>query len=203
MDLVRDRGPERCKRTLEEVVDVAKEAGVVGITIGGSEQEFPPGLFVDLYRRADVAGLGLTAHAGEAAGPACVWSALNDLGVSRIGHDVRSVEDPELVAHLIEHQVPLEMCPTSNVRTGVVESWDRHPVIELIEGGARVTINSDDPLFFGSSVAGDMRKVADYVDLDVEQHTLYAIDASWMSDAKKARRRTEVSDWWNDRAQSR
>jgi adenosine deaminase len=84
----------------------------------------------------------------------------------------------------------------------VVESWDRHPVIELIERGARVTINSDDPLFFDSSVAGDLRRVADLVDLDVERHTLYAIDASWMSDEKKARRRAEVSGWWADPARS-
>jgi adenosine deaminase len=200
VDLVRDTGPERCMSTLEQVIEVADEAGVVGITIGGSEQKFPPELFTDVYQRADVAGLGLTAHAGEAAGPGSVWSALNDLGVSRIGHGVRSVEDPSLVAYLVEHQIPLEMCPTSNLRTGVVESWNRHPVVELIERGARVTINSDDPLFFDCSVAGDMRKLADYVDLDVERHTLYAIDASWMSDDKKSRRRTEVTDWWNHHA---
>ncbi len=200
VDLVRHTGPERCMSTLEQVIEVADEAGVVGITIGGLEQQFPAELFADVYHRADVAGLGLTAHAGEAAGPGSVWSALNDLGVSRVGHGVRSVEDPSLVAYLVEHQIPLEMCPTSNLRTGVVESWDRHPVVELIERGARVTINSDDPVFFDCSVAGDMRKVADYVDLDVELHTLYAIDASWMSDDKKARRRTEVSHWWNSRA---
>ncbi len=200
VDLVRHTGPERCMSTLEQVIEVADEAGVVGITIGGLEQQFPAELFADVYHRADVAGLGLTAHAGEAAGPGSVWSALNDLGVSRVGHGVRSVEDPSLVAYLVEHQIPLEMCPTSNLRTGVVESWDRHPVVELIERGARVTINSDDPVFFDCSVAGDMRKVADYVDLDVELHTLYAIDASWMSDDKKARTRTEVSHWWNSRA---
>lgn len=200
VDLVRHTGPEKCMSTLEQVIEVADEAGVVGITIGGLEQQFPAELFTDVYHRADVAGLGLTAHAGEAAGPGSVWSALKDLGVSRVGHGVRSVEDPSLVAYLVEHQIPLEMCPTSNLRTGVVESWDRHPVVELIERGARVTINSDDPVFFDCSVAGDMRKVADYVDLDVELHTLYAIDASWMSDDKKARRRTEVSHWWNSRA---
>jgi adenosine deaminase len=186
--------------TLDQVIEVAGVAGIVGITIGGSEHAFPAGLFVDVYRRADAAGLGLTAHAGEAAGPDSVWSALQDLGVSRIDHGVRSVEDPDLVKYLVEHQIPLEVCPTSNIRTGVVESWDNHPVFELIERGARVTINSDDPLFFGSSVAGDLRSIASSIDLDVERHTHYAIEASWMSEDDKALRRAEVSDWWTHRA---
>jgi len=196
VDLVRDTGPEKCMNTLEQVIEVAGSAGIVGITIGGSEHAFPPQLFVDVYRRAESAGLGLTAHAGEAAGPTSVWSVLQDLHVSRIGHGVRSVEDADLINYLVEHQIPLEVCPTSNIRTGVVESWDRHPVFELIERGARVTINSDDPLFFGSSVASDLRSVASSIDLDVERHTHYAIDASWMSEDQKTLRRTEVSDWW-------
>ena len=200
VDLVRDTGPEKCMNTLDQVIEVAGVAGIVGITIGGSEHAFPAGLFVDVYRRADAAGLGLTAHAGEAAGPDSVWSALQDLGVSRIGHGVRSVEDPDLVKYLVEHQIPLEVCPTSNIRTGVVESWDSHPVFELIERGARVTINSDDPLFFGSSVAGDLRSIASSIDLDVERHTHFAIEASWMSEDDKALRRAEVSDWWKHRA---
>ena len=79
-------------------------------------------------------------------------------------------------------------------------AWDEHPVIELIGRGARVTINSDDPMFFGCSVAGDLRQVASLVELDVERHTLYAIDASFTSDEEKEHLRTGVSDWWQHRA---
>ena len=197
VDLVRDTGPETCMNTLEQVIDIADETGVVGITIGGSEHDFPPQLFRDVYRKADSAGLGLTAHAGEAAGSESVWAALRDLGVSRIGHGIRSLEDPELVDYLVQHQIPLEVCPTSNIRTGVVESWDRHPVFDLIERGVRVTINSDDPLFFDCSLAGDLRKVSEYIDFDVERHTHYAIEASWMGEAHKALRHGAVADWWD------
>jgi adenosine deaminase len=199
VDLVRDTGPERCMRTLDEVIEVAPEAGIVGITIGGMEAAHPPARYAEVYHRAAAAGLGLTAHAGEAAGPDYVWSALRDLGVSRIGHGVRSVEDPALVEHLVEQQIPLEICPTSNIRTGVVSTWPEHPVIELIERGARVTINSDDPLFFDCSVAGDLRRVADLVDLDVERHTQYAIEAAFMPEADKHQLAAQVSKWWQAR----
>lgn len=196
VDLVRDTGPERCARTLEQVIEVAPEAGIVGITIGGSEHDFPPGPFTGVYRRAGEAGLGRTAHAGEAGGPENVWTALNELGVDRIGHGVRAVEDPALVDHLVDRQVPLEVCPTSNLRTGVVSAWGSHPVIELIERGARVTINSDDPTYFECSLAGDLRRVASLTELDVERHTRYAIDASFADAATKRRLSEDVAAFW-------
>jgi adenosine deaminase len=196
VDLVRDTGPDWCGRTLEQVIEVADEAGVVGITIGGSEHDHPPGPYAPVYRRAGEAGLGRTVHAGEAGGPANVWTALNELGVDRIGHGVRSVEDPTLVDHLVAEQVPLEVCPTSNTRTGVVSSWAEHPVVELIERGARVTINSDDPMYFECSVAGDLRRVAELTDLDVERHTHYAIDAAFTDEVTKRRLTREVTTFW-------
>jgi adenosine deaminase len=199
VDLVRDTGPEWCGRTLEDVIEVSGEAGIVGITIGGSEHDYPPAPFAAVYRRAAAAGLGRTVHAGEAGGPANVWSALQDLGVDRIGHGVRAVEDTRLVDHLVAQQVPLEVCPTSNIRTGVVSSWAEHPVIELIERRARVTINSDDPMYFGCSVAGDMRRVAELTEFDVERHTHYAIDAAFADTPTKHELRRTVSAWWAQR----
>jgi len=199
VDLVRDTGPARCARTLEEVIEVAAAAGIVGITIGGSEPAYPPAGYAAVYRRAAEAGLGRSAHAGEAAGPEYVWSALRDLGVDRVGHGIRSVEDPALVEHLVAEAVPLEVCPTSNVRTGVVSSWQQHPVIELIERGARVTINSDDPTYFGCSLAGDLRRVSELTELDVERHTRYAIEAAFADTDTKYRLASEVSAWWAGR----
>ncbi len=196
VDLVRDTGPAWCARTLEEIIEVADEAGIVGITIGGSEHDFPPGPYAEVYRRAGEAGLGRTVHAGEAGGPENVWTALRELGVDRIGHGVRAVEDPKLVEHLVAEQVPLEVCPTSNIRTGVVSSWAEHPVVELIERGARVTINSDDPTYFGCSVAGDLRQVAALIELDVERHTRYAIAASFADEDTKRRLADMVRNFW-------
>ncbi len=196
VDLVRDTGPECCARTLDEVIEVALEAGVVGITIGGSEHAYPPGDYAAVYRRAGEAGLGRSVHAGEAGGPENVWSALRDLGADRIGHGVRAVEDPALVEHLVQQAVPLEVCPTSNIRTGVVASWAAHPGVELIERGARVTINSDDPTYFDCSLAGDLRRVAALTHLDLEQHTGYAVEAAFADAATKARLRRLVAEWW-------
>jgi adenosine deaminase len=196
VDLVRDTGPAWCARTLEQVIEVAPEAGIVGITIGGSEHDFPPAPYAPVFHRAGQAGLGRSVHAGEAGGPENVWTALRELGVDRVGHGIRSVEDPLLVEHLVKEQVPLEVCPTSNIRTGVVDGWAEHPVIGLIERGARVTINSDDPTYFECSVAGDLREVASLTDLDVERHTCYAIDAAFGGEQVKQELRSVVAGWW-------
>ena len=196
VDLVRDTGPEWCGRTLKQVIEVADEAGIAGITIGGSEHAFPPGDYADVYRRAGEAGLGRSVHAGEAGGPDNVWTAIHELGVDRIGHGVRAVEDSALVDHLVATQMPLEICPTSNIRTGVVDSWEKHPAIELIERGANVTINSDDPTYFECSLAGDLRQVSRLTAMDVERHTGHAIEASFASEGHKRDLGRTVAQWW-------
>jgi len=198
-DLVRDTGPERAMETLEAVIELADDAGVGGITIGGSEHRFPPEPFAAVYRRAAAAGLRRTAHAGEAAGPASVWGALRSLGVERIGHGVRSVEDPALVARLVEHRVPLEVCPTSNLRTGVAAGWDHHPVGELLAAGAAVTINTDDPALFHCDLAGELRQMWERygAQADPRSLTATAIDASWLGDAEKAALHRRVASWWD------
>lgn len=197
-DLVRDTGPRQAATTLEEVLAVRDAAGVAGITIGGSEHAHPPGPFAGVYRRAREAGLHLTAHAGEAAGPASVWSAVRDLGVDRIGHGIRAVEDPELVRYLADHRIPLEVCPTSNLRTGVVPSWQAHPVRELIDAGTVVTINTDDPALFHCDLAGEYRALMD--ELGYGWDTVLAlarnaIDASWADEPTKARLHDELAAW--------
>jgi adenosine deaminase len=197
VDLVRDTGPEWCARTLEQTIEVAEEAGIVGITIGGSEHDYPPGPYAAVYRRAGEAGLGRSVHAGEAGGPENVWTALRELGVDRIGHGIRAVEDPALIEHLVARQVPLEVCPTSNIRTGVVGSWETHPLIELIERGACVTVNSDDPTYFGCTLAGELRQVAELVELDVPRHTHDAIDAAFTDATEQASLHKLVARWWD------
>ncbi len=158
VDLVRNFGPESTLRLLREIVAL-KPASVIGITLGGSEHLYPPALFAEVYRLARDHGLRLTVHAGEALGPVSVWDAIRTLGVERIGHGVRSIEDKGLVGHLAEHQSPLEVCPTSNVRTGVYPSYEAHPVRSLYEAGVPISINTDDPTFFGTTLAGEFHRL--------------------------------------------
>lgn len=198
-DLVRDTGPERAASTLKAVGEVAGDAGVIGITIGGSEQRFPPEPFAPVYRHAAEAGLHRTAHAGEAAGADSVWGALRALGVERIGHGVRAVEDPSLVAHIVAGQVPLEVCPTSNVCTRVASGWDDHPVVALLAAGAMVTISTDDPAMFHCNLGGELRTLHDRCGADLahpERLTLAAVDASWLPPEDKAALRDRIAAWW-------
>ncbi len=199
-DLVRDTGPDLAMRTLEEVIEVAADAGVIGITIGGSEQHHPAVDFVDVFRRARSAGLGLSAHAGEAAGPESVRQSIDDLGVDRIGHGVRSVEDPALLAEIVERQIPLEVCPTSNVRTGVSADFASHQVRELIDAGAFVTINTDDPAMFGCTLAGEFSVVESlgYDDDTMRMLAENAIDASWAPAESKREMHLALAKWWLD-----
>jgi adenosine deaminase len=202
-DLVRDTGPRRAAATLEAVMEVAGEAGVAGITIGGSEHDFTPEPFAPVYQRAAEAGLHLTAHAGEAAGPDSVWSALHSLGVERIGHGVRSVEDASLIAYLAENRIPLEVCPTSNLRTGVAADWETHPVGTLLSDGAVVTISTDDPAMFHCDLAGELREVAGRYGAELahpERLTLAAAAASWLAMEDKAALTARIAAWWGEHA---
>lgn len=197
-DLVRDTGVERSTATVRDVIACADDVGAVGITIGGSEQAHPPAPFAPVYEIAREAGLRSSAHAGEAAGPESVRDALDVLGVDRIGHGVRSTEDPALVAELVDRAVPLEVCPTSNIRTGVVDGWDGHPVLALIDAGAVVTINTDDPAMFGCDLAGEYRalEVAGVDQAALRRISTAAVDASWAPPATKRTLRDRLDRWW-------
>lgn len=154
VDLVRNVGPESARQQLDELLALDSPA-VVGITLGGSEDCFPHDAFRDVYARARQRGLRLSVHAGEALGPESVWQALEALRPDRIGHGVRASEDPALVAHLAERQIPLEVCPTSNVFTGAYPSYEAHPVRSLFAAGIPITINSDDPTFFHTTLTAE------------------------------------------------
>ena len=154
VDPVRDMGPRKALKLLRRIIDL-DVPGVAGITLGGSEHKHPPAPFAGVYALARDNGLRLTVHAGEARGPKSVWDALRVLQAERIGHGVRAVEDSELVSCLAVNQVPLEICPTSNVRTGVVKSYQAHPVRGLFDAGVPVSISSDDPTFFRTTLTDE------------------------------------------------
>ena len=156
-------GPELAVQTVELVLR-HRPAGLVSLGLGG--EEVPRAQFGRAFEIARDAGLHSVPHAGEAAGPESVWDAIDRLGAERIGHGVRCLEDPELVAELRRRRIPLEVCPTSNVRTGVVADLAAHPLPRLIEEGLVVTLNSDDPPMFGTSLREEYLAVARTLGLD-------------------------------------
>ena len=153
LDAVRQFGPDHAMQVAQLAAGRVHD-GVVAFGIGGDEERGPARWFGDVYRFASDAGLHLTAHAGETAGPESVWAAL-ELGAERIGHGIRAVDDPVLLRHLRDRAIPLEVCITSNVMTGAVPSLDAHPIRRLYDAGVPITLNTDDPGIFGVSLTGE------------------------------------------------
>ncbi|MEK7482691.1 MAG: adenosine deaminase [Planctomycetota bacterium] len=187
IDLVRDYGAIRGMNTLNKLVEM-KHPRVIGIGIGGSEHLFPPELFEEVYHQAHQLGWFTSAHAGEVAGASSIWGAIRKLRVHRIGHGTRAKEDPKLLNYLVENQVPLEMCPISNLRTGVTLNIAEHPIHDYFQRGILVTVNTDDPKMFGNSLAGE------FALLEKEQHfsrpeicklILNGIYSAWLSPEEK------------------
>ncbi len=137
-----------------------QEEGIVALGLGGYEVGNPPELFSEVFTYARANGLRSWPHAGETEGPASIWGAVNALGADRIAHGIRAVEDPALVAYLAEHHIGCDVCPTSNVRLGVYRSIADHPIRRLIEAGVPVTINSDDPPMFNTSLTDEFHALA-------------------------------------------
>jgi adenosine deaminase len=187
-DISRDN-PE----TQDQVVDISLEArneGVIALGLGGNEAEYPPELFAGSFARAQAAGLPCVPHAGETVGPPSVWAALEQLHADRIGHGVRSIEDPTLVSYLREKQVPLEICPTSNIRLGVYRDFNAHPLPELWDADLFITVNSDDPPLFGTDLNREYQVLVDHFAFDaddLERVSLNAVRASFLTASGKAR----------------
>jgi adenosine deaminase/aminodeoxyfutalosine deaminase len=152
IDAVRHFGLEECARVFQKAAALQHiYPSVVGIGIGGDELRGPANDFRDLYAEARAAGLRLTCHAGENTGPQSIWAALN-IGAERIGHALSAQQDPELLEVLAQRQVPLELNITSNLRTGCCPRLLEHPVKRYFEEGLMITLNSDDPPFFGANL---------------------------------------------------
>jgi aminodeoxyfutalosine deaminase len=151
LDAVRQFGAEHV-RGVAELAAERVDRGVVAFGIGGSEERGPAEWFAESFAFAKSAGLRLTAHAGESMGPESVWAALR-LGAERIGHGIAAARDPELMRHLRERDIPLEICITSNLVTGVVARIEDHPVRRLYDAGVPITLNTDDPAMFGCTLA--------------------------------------------------
>lgn len=183
-----DSGPASVETTVDWIAALDPAAGVVALGLGGNEHGYPPRLFTSAFARARAAGLHVVAHAGEATGPETIRATLDLLHAERIGHGIRAIDDPDLVARLARERIPLEICPTSNVRTGVVRDLAAHPLRRLDDAGVIVTVNSDDPPFFGTTLTGEYLLLATafgYGPDDIERIALNAVRVSFLPDLEK------------------
>jgi aminodeoxyfutalosine deaminase len=186
LDIVRNTPEQR--HQVAKWASGAMNKGVIALGLGGTEVGHPPEWFADAYATAREAGLHSVPHAGETAGPDSVWGAIRALRAERIGHGVRSVEDPALVEYLREHQTPLEVCPTSNLCLGVYPTYEAHPIRWMWEQGLYVTVNSDDPPMFNTNLVQEYEVLADrahFAAEELEQLSLNALQASFLPEGRK------------------
>lgn len=164
------------------------DMGVVGIDLAGIEAGYAAYPFRDVFERGRRAGLGVTLHAGEWEGPQSVWDALSNVGAHRIGHGIRSIEDTGVVHVLLEQDVTLEVCPSSNVDSGVVTTMSSHQLPVLLASGLNVTLNTDDPLVSGITLTDEIVRVMENLPItldDVKQMTLNAAKAAFLPNDEK------------------
>ncbi len=188
-DAVRQFGTDHARQVLEGAAGF-RSRGVVAFGIGGDEERGPAELFTDVYRRARDLGLHLTAHAGEAAGPESIRKAVELLGAERIGHGLTAARDPELMLLLRDRRIPLEVCPTSNVATGLLARFEDHPLPRFLEAGLAVTLNSDDPAMFGTSLEREFTSAAKTFSLSRDQLVRLcenAIRAAFLPESERQR----------------
>jgi aminodeoxyfutalosine deaminase len=182
-------------------LDVAlrhRPEGLVGFGLGGPEIGVPRPQFQPHFDAARAAGLHSVPHAGETTGPETVWHALRLLGAERIGHGTSAAQDPELLAHLAEHGVPLEVCPSSNVATRAVASLEQHPIRILRDAGVTITVNSDDPPMFNTTLNGEYEIAADLLGLDeggVAELARAGVRASFAPESVRRRILAEIDEY--------
>ena len=188
IDAVRHFGVEECGRVFLKAAELRqKYPSVVGVGIGGDEARGPAQDFREIYLRAKAGGLHLTCHAGESMGPQSVWAAIN-IGAERIGHALTAQQDKDLIAVLAQRQIPLELNITSNLRTGCCSAIEEHPVRRYFEEGLMVTLNSDDPPFFGANLLEEYllahREFAFSLD-QMREFAANSIEASFLGPERK------------------
>ncbi len=190
---LRDLGPEAADAVLRASLPFRDH--FIGVGLDSTELGHPPALFAGVYKMAAAEGLRLVAHAGEEGGPDYVRGALDQLHVERVDHGVRSMEDPELVARLRAEQVPLTVCPLSNVALRVVPALGQHPLPRMLDAGLLATVNSDDPAYFGGYVDDNLAAVQQefgFGDEQLAQLARNSFDASFAAEADKQRWKAEV-----------
>jgi adenosine deaminase len=193
---LRDLGAEAADAVLRAALPFRDS--FIGVGLDSAEVGHPPALFKAVYRLAATEGLRLVAHAGEEGGPDYVRQALEALGVERVDHGVRSMEDPELVARLRDQQTPLTVCPLSNVALRVSDTMAGHPLPAMLDAGLRATVNSDDPAYFGGYIDDNLaavRREFGYDDRQLARLAHNSFDACFAPEADKQRWKAEIDAW--------
>lgn len=197
IDISRNRHPGT-DGSVEETVEWAvanRNAGVVALGLGGIEAGNPPELFIEAFRHAKRQGLRSWPHAGETVGPESMWGAVLALGADRIAHGVRAVDDPELLAYLAAHRIACDVCPTSNVRLGVCASIEEHPIRRLLDAGVPVTLSSDDPPLFHTTLTDEFLALARahaFTAPELASLVRTGVEASFLPDEEKKALRTRI-----------
>jgi len=187
-DAARHFGVEQAQYVVGQAIRL-KERNVVGIGLGGDERRGPPEQFREFYDMARDNGLRLTVHAGETVGPESIWGALRELKADRIGHGLHAIDDPELVRYLAEQQIPVEICISSNVLTGCCTALDLHPVRKLFDAGVLVTLNTDDPEMFHTTLNREYQiaqQVFGFSDEELRRLAENSFRASFLPQPRKA-----------------
>ena len=195
-DIPGELGVPGADATLDYVLHHAPDS-LLALGLGGPEIGVPRPQFKPHFDAARATGLRSVPHAGETTGPETIWDALRDLGAERIGHGTSAAQDPALLAHLAEHRIPLEVCPSSNVATRAVRTLEEHPLRAFRDAGVVVTINSDDPPMFGTTLNHEYEIAADLLDLDragVADLARTAVQVSFAPDDVKDRILREIDE---------
>ena len=196
-DIPGEAGLPAAEQTLEIALRERPD-GLISFGLGGPEIGVPRPQFKPYFDKARAAGLHSVPHAGETTGPETIWDALRELGAERIGHGISAARDPELLAYLAGNGIPLEVCPTSNVRTRAVPSLDEHPLAAIVAAGVPVSINSDDPPMFGTTIEQEYAVAARLLDLDeagVAELARAAVRHSFRDPAGRAALLAEIDDY--------
>ncbi len=199
LHFLRDLTEEQAFQTLEEALPHRQR--IIGVGLDSAEVGHPPEKFARVFAKARAHGFRLTCHAGEEGPPDYVWQALEILGVDRIDHGNRSLEDAGLTARLAAGQMALTVCPLSNLKLCVVDDLKQHPLRRMLDLGLRATVNSDDPAYFGGYMVENFRAVQQALDLsaaEIVRLNHNAITASWMSDAAKTEAMMRVNSTLQD-----
>ena len=186
-DAVRHFGAEAAERVVDKAIQY-RERNVIGIGIGGDERRGPAEWFREAFARAKKHGLRLTAHAGETTGPESIAASIDVLGAERIGHGLSAVQSPELMRRMADTLIPVEICLSSNLRTGCCTSLEQHPLKRYVDAGMMVTLNTDDPTMFGTSLAQEYQLAQDTFGFSDERLREFAgnsFRASFLSAEKK------------------
>jgi aminodeoxyfutalosine deaminase len=196
-DIPGEAGLPAAEETLR-IALVERPDGLISFGLGGPERGVPRPQFKPYFDKARAAGLRSAPHAGETTGPATIWDALHELGAERIGHGISAVQDPRLLAYLAERQIGMEVCPTSNVRTRAVRSIEEHPLRTMVDAGLLITINSDDPPMFGTTLNDEYAVAARLLGGGAEDLTRLArnaVTASFLPETSQAKLLGEIDGY--------